>query len=82
MDIGTFCWLSARFSAVTVISSSSPAGAAVVSAANTHTGPISAAAPKQARQPFDIPIVILPAKRKGFKVPSSMLSVGRGRCGN
>jgi hypothetical protein len=61
MESGTVCSLSDRFSAVTVIVSSSPAGAAV-SAPNTRNEVITAAAPAQARLFFDIPIGILPAK--------------------
>jgi hypothetical protein len=61
MESGTVCSLSERFSAVTVIVSSSFDGAAV-SAASTRNDPIIAATPAQARLFFDIPIGILPAK--------------------
>jgi hypothetical protein len=60
MESGTVCSLCERFSAVTVIVSSSVDGAAT-SAANTRNDPIIAATPTQARLFFEIPIGILPA---------------------
>src|SRR5580704_13052332 len=68
MDIGTFCWLSARFSAVTVISSSSPAAA---SAPNTRSGPIIAATANQAKQRVDILIIILTRQDFRWRLPRS-----------
>src|SRR5580704_17460810 len=59
IDIGTFCWLSARFCAVTVISSSCPPVAGAVSA-SAQTGPMMAAMMVQIRYPLAIPIVIPP----------------------
>src|ERR1700679_3973632 len=64
MDSGTFCWLSERFSAVTVISSSSPE-AATVSAAWTPKGAIAATAQAKAEQFLNIPIIFLPKKIDG-----------------
>ena len=63
MDSGTFCWLSERFCAVTVISSNSLDGAAVpVSAASTCDDPIMDITPAQAKYFVDIFIVALPQK--------------------
>src|SRR5271170_142776 len=59
IDIGTFCWLSARFCAVTVISSSCPPGVGAVSA-SAQQGPREAAMNVQTRYPLVIPIVIPP----------------------
>src|SRR5258706_9832315 len=63
MESGTDCSVSERFSAVTVMVSSSVDGAEV-SAANTRNDPNNTATPAQARQFFDIPIGILPAKNE------------------
>jgi hypothetical protein len=75
MESGTVCSLSERFSAVTVIVSSSFDGAAV-SAANTRNDPIIAATPAHARQFFDVPIGILPAKRR-TSIPHSLTAYRR-----
>src|ERR1700677_3356856 len=57
IDIGTFCSLSERFCAVTVISSSCAAGAgAGAVSASAHQGPRMAAIPVQTGYPFVIPI--------------------------
>jgi hypothetical protein len=66
MESGTVCSLSERFSAVTVIVSSSVDGAATL-AANTRKEPIIAATPAQARLFFDIPIGI--SQRKTQSIP-------------
>src|ERR1700731_808058 len=62
MESGTDCSDSERFSAVTVIVSSS-FDAAAVSAANTRNDTTIAATPAPARQFFDIPILFSQRKR-------------------
>src|SRR5580658_10030445 len=72
MESGTFCSLSERFCAVTVISSSSP-DAAAASAANTCHGHISAATPTQAKPCFNIPMLFLPAKSNAASIEPNLL---------
>jgi hypothetical protein len=68
MDSGTVCSLSERFSAVTVMASSSVDDAAV-SAAKRRIGPINAATPAMTRWFLDILIGIPHAKSDIFSTP-------------